>query len=105
MGHRSTLGVEAPPSLRELAGWKQSFVSGPDGTRLYTRFKPGAPPLTAILCDGIACDGFIWRYLQEDLGELAHIAHWNYRGHGRSAAQQNDDIGQFHRMRPPECSR
>jgi pimeloyl-ACP methyl ester carboxylesterase len=39
-----------------------------------------------VLCDGIACDGFIWRYLTEDLRPLGRIIHWNYRGHGRSGA-------------------
>ena len=37
-----------------------------------------------LLCDGIACDGFIWKYLWDDLARIADVAHWNYRGHGRS---------------------
>ena len=41
--------------------------------------------MTAVLCDGIACDGFIWKYLWEDLARTVSVAHWNYRGHGRSA--------------------
>ncbi len=39
----------------------------------------------AILCDGIACDGFIWKYLWDELAESMPVAHWHYRGHGRSA--------------------
>jgi pimeloyl-ACP methyl ester carboxylesterase len=39
-----------------------------------------------VLCDGIACDGFIWRYLVDDLAALGPVVHWNYRGHGRSGA-------------------
>lgn len=38
-----------------------------------------------ILCDGIACDGFIWKYLWNDLSRYANVVHWHYRGHGRSA--------------------
>jgi len=38
------------------------------------------------LCDGIACDGFIWRYLVDDLLSHFNVLHWNYRGHGRSGA-------------------
>lgn len=38
----------------------------------------------AVLCDGIACDGFIWKYLWDDLAKQVSVAHWNYRGHGRS---------------------
>ncbi len=44
---------------------------------------------TAILCDGIACDGFIWKYLWDDLARVLDVVHWNYRGHGRSALPAN----------------
>jgi pimeloyl-ACP methyl ester carboxylesterase len=39
-----------------------------------------------LLCDGIVCDGFIWKYLWDDLAAVGPVAHWHYRGHGRSAA-------------------
>ena len=61
------------------------FASGRDGTRIYLRRRSGPSPVTAILSDGIACDGFIWKYLWDDLARLVGVAHWNYRGHGRSA--------------------
>jgi pimeloyl-ACP methyl ester carboxylesterase len=64
------------------------FAAGRDGTRIYVRDREGpagGAPVTAILCDGIACDGFIWKYLWDDLARLVRVAHWNYRGHGRSA--------------------
>ena len=37
-----------------------------------------------VFCDGILCDGFIWKYLWKDLAETCDVAHWHYRGHGRS---------------------
>ena len=61
------------------------FATGRDGTRIYVRRREGPSPITAILCDGIACDGFIWKYLWDDLASQVSVAHWNYRGHGRSA--------------------
>lgn len=61
------------------------FATGPDGTRLYVRRRQGPSDVTALLCDGIACDGFIWKYLWDDLARDVSVAHWNYRGHGRSA--------------------
>lgn len=77
---------------------RELFAAGRDGTRLYVRIRDdlglrdGGPSasapgerLTAVLCDGIACDGFIWKYLWEDLARLVRVAHWNYRGHGRSS--------------------
>jgi pimeloyl-ACP methyl ester carboxylesterase len=66
----------------------ESFALGRDGTRLYVRQHPGgtgsdsAP--TALLCDGLVCDGYIYRYLWDDLAELMPVAHFHYRGHGRS---------------------
>lgn len=63
------------------------FASGRDGTRIYVRKRRGAHEgVTALLSDGIACDGFIWKYLWDDLEPLMGVAHWHYRGHGRSAA-------------------
>jgi pimeloyl-ACP methyl ester carboxylesterase len=65
------------------------IASGSDGTRLYVRrregpaHREGGP--TAIFSDGIACDGFIWKYLWDDVARVLDVAHWNYRGHGRSA--------------------
>ncbi|HKQ69945.1 MAG TPA: alpha/beta fold hydrolase, partial [Polyangiaceae bacterium] len=65
----------------------ESFAFAADGTRLYVRQRRAALPgsLTTILCDGICCDGYIWKYLWDDLASLTGLAHWNYRGHGRSA--------------------
>jgi pimeloyl-ACP methyl ester carboxylesterase len=45
---------------------------------------PDSP--TALLTDGIACDGFIWKYLWDDLAPAGPVVHWNYRGHGRSGS-------------------
>lgn len=67
-----------------------------DGTRLFLRRAqyhgptggaghPREPGLTALLCDGIACDGFIWKYMFDFLAERMDVAHFHYRGHGRSS--------------------
>jgi pimeloyl-ACP methyl ester carboxylesterase len=32
----------------------------------------------------LACDGYIFRYLWDDLAEVLPVAHFHYRGHGRS---------------------
>lgn len=81
-----------PPSVSNLP-WDECFVEGEDGTRLYVRERRGHgdAKLTAVLCDGIACDGFIWRYLADDLLPVANLLHWNYRGHGRSASPVKPD--------------
>jgi pimeloyl-ACP methyl ester carboxylesterase len=51
------------------------------------------PPegLRAFLCDGVLCDGFIWKYLWDDLPRDVAVTHWHYRGHGRSAPPSDRD--------------
>lgn len=41
-----------------------------------------------LLCDGIGCDGFVWRYLRQDLTDRFGL-HPHYRGHGRTAAPRD----------------
>jgi pimeloyl-ACP methyl ester carboxylesterase len=69
----------------------ESFATAADGARVYVRAtEPRVPgELTAILSDGIACDGFIYKYLWDDLARLVRVAHWNYRGHGRSESPRD----------------
>ena len=70
----------------------ESFVRASDGTQLYLRERPGpagAHEPVALLCDGIACDGFIWKYRWDSLATRTRVAHWHYRGHGRSQAPAN----------------
>ena len=74
------------------SGWTERFVAAADGTRLYARRRaPEGARLASVLCDGIACDGFIWKYLADDLLEHGAVVHWNYRGHGRSSAPADAD--------------
>ncbi len=55
-----------------------------DGTRIaYTLEGPPDAPV-AVLCDGISCDGYVWRYLRPVLLERFQVLHMHYRGHGRS---------------------
>lgn len=73
------------------AGLVESHVAAPDGTPLYVRHQRGPSELTAFFCDGIACDGFIWKYLWPELGERLSLAHFHYRAHGRSGAPRDPD--------------
>lgn len=61
-------------------------IRGWDDTPLYYEhygLPVGEAPVV-VLCDGIGCDGFIWKYLLPRLeGELT-ILHGHYRGHGLS---------------------
>ena len=74
-----------------MSGATALFTSGRDGTRIHVRLREGPPAsaVTALLTDGIACDGFIWKYLWDDLSQWMRVAHWNYRGHGRSGRPED----------------
>lgn len=51
----------------------------------YERYDPGRPGAPAVaLCDGIGCDGYVWRYLIRALAPRARLVHGHYPGHGRS---------------------
>ena len=55
-----------------------------DGARLYFR-SWGEGTRAVVLCDGILCEGFVWKYLRPALVQAGYrVVHWNYRGHGRS---------------------
>ena len=54
-----------------------------DGSRLsWTAAGRGSPGV--LLCDGLGCDGFIWRYLKPALARNHRVVHWHYPGHGAS---------------------
>lgn len=81
----------------ELSLSLEGFARGADGTRLYFHRQAGPHRelgLTALLCDGLACDGFIWKYLWDELAGRMTVAHSHYRGHGRSGLPvDTDQIG------------
>ncbi len=90
----SSISWLPPPSHRSRPDETESVAQGVDGTRLYVRRRPaaaGADGPLVLLCDGIVCDGFIWKYLWDDLPLSGPVAHWNYRGHGRSASPADPD--------------
>jgi pimeloyl-ACP methyl ester carboxylesterase len=73
-------------------GTRESFALASDETRLYVReHGRAAHGFTVVLCDGICCDGYIWKYLWDELGAIARVCHWHYRGHGRSAPPRDPE--------------
>ena len=92
-------------------GEREFFVEAVDGTRLYTHVRVATSDLVSptlasstdpapsksthakrpilVLCDGLCCDGFIYKYLWDDLASLGSVAHFHYRGHGRSELPQD----------------
>lgn len=61
------------------------FISAGDGTRLaYELLGAAAPARTLVLCDGVGCAGYIWKYLLPTFAPTLRILHGQYRAHGRS---------------------
>jgi pimeloyl-ACP methyl ester carboxylesterase len=78
-----------PPPSGIPSGDEHSFAVAEDGTRLFVETRSAGhldTVPTAFFCDGILCDGFIWKYLYAEISKVLRVAHWHYRGHGRSGA-------------------
>jgi pimeloyl-ACP methyl ester carboxylesterase len=58
-----------------------------DGTAIWYGTIGKGPWM--ILCDGFACDGFIWAYVIDHFCDQFSILRWHYRGHGRSATPED----------------
>ena len=69
--------MPSPPSGRTIR------VARPDGAEIHEEIE-GKGRSTLVLCDGLACDGFAWKYLLPVLAEHHRVVHWHYRGHGQS---------------------
>ncbi len=67
-----------------MSSYLQSTYTTEDEASLWYEVRGGGSETPLILCDGLGCDGFIWRYLWEPLTENRTVVHWNYRGHGHS---------------------
>jgi pimeloyl-ACP methyl ester carboxylesterase len=84
-----------------VVSFKESFASAIDGTRIYVRQQTLRNPLaerssergalTALLCDGLVCDGFIYKHLWQQLAEQMPVAHFHLRAHGRSEAPRDPE--------------
>jgi pimeloyl-ACP methyl ester carboxylesterase len=66
-----------------VTAWGYAVAS--DGSPLfYESWGERGVRTPIILCDGIGCDGYVWRYLRQDLADRFGL-HPHYRGHGRTA--------------------
>ena len=63
---------------------REGFAVGRDHTPIYYRVRGLAGAPAVVFCDGIGCDGYVWKYLERTLAETYRIVHWHYRGHGRT---------------------
>jgi pimeloyl-ACP methyl ester carboxylesterase len=73
-------------SIESAWGYAVSSVDG--STLFYETWGERGTAVPVALCDGIGCDGFVWRYLRRDLAPRFGL-HAHYRGHGRTAAPRD----------------
>src|SRR6187551_1046693 len=64
-------------------------VASSDGSPLFYEYwgepeRERGAKTPVLLCDGIGCDGYVWRYLRQDLSDRFGL-HPHYRGHGRTS--------------------
>jgi len=78
--------VPSPPpaASRSEKIARQGFAVGRDETPIYYRLSGRTDAPAVVFCDGIGCDGYVWKYLERELATQHRIIHWHYRGHGRT---------------------
>jgi len=64
-------------------GGQSCYVKTRDGTRIHY-WSFGSGKQTIAICDGLACDGFNWKYFVPAFQNSFRILLVNYRGHGLS---------------------
>jgi pimeloyl-ACP methyl ester carboxylesterase len=67
------------------AAWGYAVATSDGSPLFYESWGERGSAVPALFCDGIGCDGYVWRYLRDDLGPRFCL-HPHYRGHGRTAA-------------------
>jgi pimeloyl-ACP methyl ester carboxylesterase len=74
--------------LAQVSFASNGFTNSTDGTRIhYYTLGDGAPAL--VCCDGLGCDGYVWKYVVRDLSPKHRIVRWHYRAHGHSEAPKD----------------
>ena len=68
---------------------RTGFCTSRDGTAIWWGVVGSGP--TLVLCDGFACDGFIWPYVIDEFLSDFQIVRWHYRGHGNSEEPRDID--------------
>jgi pimeloyl-ACP methyl ester carboxylesterase len=74
--------------MSPLDQYTEKTVESFDGTTSGYRLIGSGEP-TLALCDGVGCDGYVWKYLIPHLENKCRMVHYNYRGHGKSDPPEN----------------
>lgn len=73
--------------------YNETTVASFDQTPIWYRSIGSGEP-TLVLCDGVGCDGFVWKYFIPHFEKKYRMIHYNYRGHGKTPVPANlDNLG------------
>ena len=72
-------------------GGEERDLTATDGTRLVARVWREGAGVPLVLCDGLGCDGYIWKYVERRFAGERPLLHLQYRGHGRSQVPHDLD--------------
>jgi pimeloyl-ACP methyl ester carboxylesterase len=64
--------------------WGYAVASSDGSPLFYECWGERGAAAPVLLCDGIGCAGYVWRYLRADLSDRFGL-HPHYRGHGRTS--------------------
>ena len=61
-------------------------LSAIDGCPIFYEIAEPVPAsdMTFVMCDGLGCDGYVWKHMRRALAPSCRLIHWHYPGHGRS---------------------
>ncbi|MDD5306033.1 MAG: alpha/beta hydrolase [Deltaproteobacteria bacterium] len=81
-----------PAAAKRPSASSAGFVRSSDGTELH--FDRQGVGRSVLLCDGLLCDGHIWKYVAPALCGECDLLHWHYPGHGESQdPPEQADVG------------
>ena len=66
------------------AAWGYAVAPSDGSPLFYESWGERGARTPVLFCDGIGCDGYVWRYLRDALDGRFGL-HPHYRGHGRTA--------------------
>jgi pimeloyl-ACP methyl ester carboxylesterase len=78
-----------PAAVAEVASHRgasfasDGFVTSADGTRIH-QYTVGEGSPALVCCDGLGCDGYVWKYIVEEFSPRHRVVRFHYRGHGSS---------------------
>ena len=80
-----------PGNSSWFVGGEEKTFAARDGTQLVVRTWNEGSGTPLILCDGLGCDGYIWKYVERRFAGERPLFHLQYRGHGRSQVPRDLD--------------